>query len=86
MTIRKIVGGYEIKLPLVPCDLLVVTCQSRRHALQLDKIGRLHEKVVNNQPCTLGELDEALIALNATGVIASILHDRLQAKVESLRR
>lgn len=85
MTIRKISGGYEIKLPLVPDDVLVLTCQTRRQAVKLDKIGRLNEKIVTDLECTLEELNEALIALTNTGMTSSTLQDRIQAKVESLR-
>jgi hypothetical protein len=86
MTIRKLKGRFEVKMPLVPNQLLVLTCDSLKHAKELDKIGRIHEKVVNKESCDLGELEAALVALEATGTTAaSPLHDRLVAKAMILR-
>lgn len=85
MTIRKLNGRYEVKLPVVPDGLLVLDCDSLAHAIQLDKIGRFYERVVNKEACNLKETTAALRALKSAGLERSALFERIAAVAARLR-
>lgn len=85
MTIRRIRHGYEVKIPLVPEHLLVLICDSLKEASQLDKVGRLYERIANREACQLAELETALRALKAAGVNTSEPYGRLAACAAELR-
>lgn len=85
MTIRKLDGRHEVKLPLAPDGLLVVTCDSLELAQRVDKIGRFYERLVNDEACGLEETTAALEALQSAGLERSALFERIAAAEAQLR-
>jgi hypothetical protein len=85
MTIRMLHGRYEVKLPLAPDGLLVVSCDSLELAQRVDRIGPFYERVVNEESCDLDETTAALDALRSAGLAESALFERIATVAARLR-
>ncbi|MCH7687017.1 MAG: hypothetical protein IH899_10110 [Planctomycetes bacterium] len=86
MSYRKIGDRWEVKLILGVDTVEQRMCDTEDQAKALDNVSGINDRIVNEMPCTLHELDEAIITLQQNGITSpSPLYHRFKSKAEELR-